>query len=245
MNTEYKIKLIILFNHIALIIGIIYASPIWLLLTFIGWIAFGKLGGEVGLHRYFSHKSFKTSIWKERMLLVLGIFNCFGSPIMWVGVHRKHHIKSDTDEDPHGNQAIWRVWLTFWKPFNIEMKYFADLLRDNWQKNIHKHYFKILIGTYIILALVDWRIPVFLISISSVISFHSAGMVNSLCHKYGYRNFDTKDTSTNNTWVNYITLGSGLHNNHHAAPTSWTTKTKPSEIDFSGWLVKILLKEKL
>lgn len=243
MNTEYKIKLILLFNHVALIVGLMYASPLWLLLTLVGWIAFGKLGGEIGLHRYFSHKSFKTTAWKERMLLILSIFNCFGSSIMWVGVHRKHHVKSDTTEDPHGAQASWRIWLTFWKPFNIEMKYFADLLRDTWQKNIHKHYFKILIGSYILLALIDWRLPVFLISISSVISFHSAGMVNSLCHKYGYRNFDTNDTSTNNTWVNYITLGSGLHNNHHAAPASWTTKTTPSEIDFSGWLVNTLLKE--
>jgi len=243
MSTAYKIKLILLFNHIALAIGLLNSSPLWLLITLIGWIAFDKVGGEIGLHRYFSHKSFKTSKWKEKLLLILGVFNCYGSAITWVCVHRKHHAKSDTDEDPHGNQSLWRIWLTFWKPFTIELRYIADLSRDPWQKNVHKHYFKIIISVYVILGLIDWRLPVFLISGGSVLGFHTAGMVNSICHKFGYRNFNTNDSSTNNTWVNVLALGSGLHNNHHANPNNWTTKIKPFEFDFSGWIIEKFLKE--
>ena len=160
------------------------------------------------------------------------MFNCFGSPIAWCGIHRKHHDAPETEADPHGGQAGWRIWTTFWEPFTVERKFVIDLIKDKWITFIHKHYLKLLLGTYLVLALIDWRIAVFLISIPAVVTFHSAGMVNVLCHKFGYRHFDTPDHSTNNTWVNILTLGSGLHNTHHAKPDSWTNKEKWWEIDF-------------
>lgn len=237
MNSEYKIKLILLFHHIMVLYGLIYASPYWLFLSIVGWILIVRIGGEVGLHRYFTHRSFTTSKFKDWILTVLAILNCAGSPLMWVGVHRKHHAKTDTDHDPHGNQPIWRVWSTFWRPYTIEMKYVADLVKNPTQRFIHQHYFKIIIFTYIALFLIKWEIAVFFISTSSVIAIHSAGMVNSLCHRFGYRNFETNDKSTNNTLVNWLTLGSGLHNNHHADPMNYSNKKLKNEIDFPGWII--------
>ena len=242
MSYEYKLKLILLANHILLGVGLVYADLTWLWLSLVGWIMFGKVGGEIALHRYLSHKSFKTSYWKSRLLIVLSMFNCFGSPIAWCGIHRKHHAAPETKDDPHGGQAGWRIWTTFWEPFTVERKFVIDLIKDKWITFIHKHYLKLLLGTYLVLALIDWRIAVFLISIPAVVTFHSAGMVNTLCHKYGYRHFDTPDHSTNNTWVNILTLGSGLHNTHHAKPGSWTNKEKWWEIDFPGWVIKTFLK---
>jgi stearoyl-CoA desaturase (delta-9 desaturase) len=242
MSYEYKLKLILLANHILLVMGLMYADLNWLALSFVGWIMFGKIGGEVTLHRFLAHKSFSTSHWKSRILIVLTMFNCFGSPIAWCGIHRKHHAVPDTENDPHGGQAGWRVWSTFWKPFTVERKYVIDLVKDKWIKIIHSHYLKILFTTYIALVLIDWRIAVFLISIPAVITFHSAGAVNTLCHKWGYRLFNTSDKSTNNTWVNILTLGSGLHNTHHAKPSDWNNKEKWWEIDFPGWVIKHFLK---
>tara|TARA_A100001011_G_C14171251_1_gene782611 strand:- start:49 stop:798 length:750 start_codon:yes stop_codon:yes gene_type:complete len=243
MSYEYKLKLILLANHILLGVGLVYADLTWLWLSLVGWIMFGKVGGEIALHRYLSHKSFKTSYWKSRLLIVLSMFNCFGSPIAWCGIHRKHHDAPETEADPHGGQAGWRIWTTFWEPFTVERKFVIDLIKDKWITFIHKHYLKLLLGTYLVLALIDWRIAVFLISIPAVVTFHSAGMVNTLCHKYGYRHFDTPDHSTNNTWVNILTLGSGLHNTHHAKPGSWTNKEKWWEIDFPGWVIKTFFKD--
>ena len=244
MSYEYKLKLILLANHLLLIVGLMYADLSWLWLSLIGWIMFGKVGGEIALHRYLSHKSFETSYWKSRMLIVLSMFNCFGSPIAWCGVHRKHHAVPETKEDPHGGQPAWRIWTTFWEPFTIETKFVKDLIKDKWIKFIHQHYLKLLLGTYGIVALIDWRIAVFLISIPAVITFHSAGAVNVLCHKWGYRLFDTPDGSTNNTWVNLVTLGSGLHNTHHQKPQSWNNKEKWWEIDFPAWIIKVFLLDK-
>ena len=200
------------------------------------------MGGEIALHRYLAHKSFKTDRLRHNLLIILSIFNCFGSPLLWCGIHRKHHAKTDRKGDPHGAQSGWRIWTTFWKPFIIERKYVVDLVRDSTIKFVHKYYLTILFTTYILLALIDWRIAVFLISIPAVITFHSAGLVNVFCHKWGYRIYDTNDASTNNTWVNLLTLGSGLHNTHHAKPTDWNNKRKWCEIDFMAILIKYGLK---
>ena len=89
--------------------------------------------------------------------------------------------------------------------------------------------------------LIDWRIAVFLISVPAVVTFHSAGLVNVFCHKWGYRHYDTPDHSTNNTWVNFLTLGSGLHNTHHAKPMSWDNRVKWWEIDLPAVIIKYLL----
>jgi len=245
ITNEYKIKLILIFNHIALAVGLFYASPWWILLSLVGWIFINRIGGEIGLHRYFSHNSFKTSKFKEIMLFILATFNCVGSPMMWVGIHRKHHATSDTEKDPHGNQSILRIWSTFWKPFIIEPKYLIDMMKSPIHKFFHKHYFSLLIVTYISLGLIAWQIPVFLISASSLITIHSAGLVNALCHRYGYRNFKTKDNSTNNTFINIITLGSGLHNNHHADHIIYSNKVKNYVFDFPAWIIeKFLIQDK-
>ena len=125
MKLENKVKLVLLFNHVVAITAIVYSGWSWLLLSLLGWFMFAKVGGEVGLHRYLAHRSFETGYWRRRLLVTLGIFNCFGSPIAWAGVHRKHHVVSDTEEDPHGCQSAWRVWTTFWKPFKVERKYYG------------------------------------------------------------------------------------------------------------------------
>lgn len=246
MNNAYKIKLILLFNHFIFLYGLIYTnSYYWLLLTFAGWILINRIGGEIGLHRYFSHNSFNTSKIKEYILFYLSVLNCVGSPLMWVGIHRKHHSKSDTDEDPHGNQSFFKIWSTFWKPFNIEPRYVIDLMKNPTHRFFHNYYFIILLFSYIFLGIISWEIPVFLISGSSIITLHSAGLVNTICHKWGYRNFNTKDNSTNNTLVNILTLGSGLHNNHHAYPMSYSNKIKQNEFDFPGYIIeKIFIKKK-
>lgn len=241
MSYEYKLKSILLFNHIMLIVGLVYANPNWLWLSLVGWFIFGRVGGEIGLHRYLSHNSFKTGPLRRKFLIIISIFNCFGSPIHWCGIHRKHHKVSDAEGDPHGYQSMWRIWTTFWKPFIVERKYVADLVRDPFIKLIHKNYLKILITSYVILAIIDWRIAVFLISIPTVLTFHCAGAVNSICHRWGYRSFDTPDKSTNNTFLNLITLGCGLHNTHHAKPSSWINGERWYEIDIPAWVIKNFL----
>lgn len=233
-----KIKALIIANHAAALYGLIYGDARLLFVSLVALLFINKIGGEIGLHRYFCHKSFNTTRIKHYILLSLACLNCFGPPLAWAGVHRKHHAFSDSDRDPHGSQPLWRIWTTFWKPFNIEPKYVSDLVRDRDQLFIYRWYFWIIGSLLLVLALINWQLPIFLISIPSVISFHLAGLVNTVCHHHGDRDFDTKDHSYNNRLVNLITLGSGLHNTHHADPSNWDNRRQAGDIDLPAVIIE-------
>lgn len=233
-----KIKILIVINHVLAIYGLFNGNLWYLTLSVIGLLLINKVGGEIGLHRYFCHKSFETTRFKHYTLLVLASLNCFGPPMAWVGVHRKHHEFADTNNDPHGSQPVWRIWLTLWRPFNIEIKYFKDFLRQPEHVFVFKHYFLLIGILFVSLALINWQLLIFLISIPSVLSFHLAGLVNTQCHLHGVKHHDTKDNSFNNYWVNMITLGSGLHNNHHANPRSWDNRELPGDVDLPATIIK-------
>jgi stearoyl-CoA desaturase (delta-9 desaturase) len=241
---NYKIKTLILFNHVATIIALMYGDLWFLFGSIIAFLLINKLGGEIGLHRYFCHRSFTTSKFWHYAMLTTASLNCFGPPIAWVGVHRKHHKEADTSDDPHGKQAVWRVWLTAWKPFQIDIKYIKDMLRDKDQMFVYKYYFWLIGFAWLSLFFINWQIPIFLISLPSVISFHLAGLVNTVCHMTGDKPHETKDNSYNNKWVNMITLGSGLHNTHHAFPTSWDNRKKSGDIDLPAVIIKNILIRK-
>lgn len=235
---SYKIKALILFNHACALIALLHGNLQLLWLSLLGLLLINKIGGEIGLHRYFCHRSFKTTKAKHYLLLLLACLNCFGPPMAWVGVHRKHHQHADSDNDPHGAQPLWRIWSTFWKPFTIETRYIGDMLRAPEQVFVYRWYFVLIAGIWLALFAISWQLPMFLISIPSVISFHLAGLVNTMCHRYGDRDFDTPDHSYNNRMVNMITLGSGLHNTHHAHPNRWDNRTRAGDIDLPAFIIE-------
>jgi stearoyl-CoA desaturase (delta-9 desaturase) len=249
LSTEHKLKTILILNHV-LVFSIVFLDNIhwiYLLLSFVSWIIIGKIGGEIGFHRYFSHRSFKTSYWKSRLLLILGSLVMVGSSLSWCGTHRIHHAKTDTEDDPHSpHQLNWfKIWTINWKPFVIKQTQIYDLLKDKWQIFLHKWYFELCLLTILIIGIIDYKLLVFTISLTSVIQFHTGSfLVDIVCHKWGYRNFDTNDQSKNNIWANFIALGQGLHNNHHADPANYNMSTKWYEIDISSPIIKYLFIEK-
>jgi len=177
-------------------------------------------------------------------MLILGSLNCIGPPIAYAGVHRKHHAVSDTDDDPHsphGNSPVWKIWLTLWKPFSLEVKYVKDMMRDKEQLLMYKYYFWFIGLVWTSLFLVNWQLPIFIISIPSVYAFHSGALLNTVCHLYGERLYETNDKSYNNIWVNLVTLGSGLHNTHHAFPSSWDNRRNKWDMDLPAVFIKHIL----
>lgn len=205
-----KIKLLIALNHILFGIGLYLYFDLWWL-SLLGVIIIGKIGGEIGLHKYISHNSFKLNSYLKQIIYFLGALNGFGSHISWAGVHRKHHAFADEPGDPHGYQAGWRVWTTFWKPFNIEIKYVKDLIKDNTLRWYHENYFKFIFAVYVIIGLISLPVLLLFICGGSTLSFHQAGIVNTLGHKNGL--------PINSKIVNIFSFGSGYHKNHHLRPT--------------------------
>ena len=224
--------------HIVSVIGLIYSSWHWLWLTLIGVILFRHIGGEIGAHRYFAHRSFKAKPWAHKFMAICGIFIYQGTQFPWVAFHRYHHEKSDTPEDPHSPHYLspFDVWFTNWRQEIYEHRLYADLVKDTFLKLLHRNYLIIVVPPLVLTALIDWRIPVFFFALPSIITLHTGGLVNTIGHMWGYRNFETTDKSTNNTlgqWLSGFT-GSMLHNNHHYAPSAYNTKMSDKwyETDF-------------
>lgn len=243
MKYHLKMQLNAVAVHVLAIAGLyFYWDPLFLLAFFIGHRFIMGIGHDIGLHRYFSHKSFKTKPVYEYLFLFCAWFNIQGSTISWVLRHRFHHAYSDKEGDPHPASETLRTWLWFGNP-KIESKLspmiVKDLLKSKLHMFMHNNYF---LGYYVMLSaftlLFGFKFVLYFFILNGVMGFHTAGLINVLCHKFGYRNFETTDTSKNLTWVNYIHMGAGLHNNHHAYPNSYTNKFKENEFDPSAWMIK-------
>lgn len=248
-TTATKLKVLVALTHLIFFFGLFFVSSFtwyYLLLTFLSVVLIGKIGGEVGFHRYFSHRAFKTSYLKSRILLILGSLNLVGSSLSWCGTHRVHHRYTDTEKDPHSPyfQSPLKIWLILWKPFQIGNKEVADMIRDPWQVFIHKWYFELALLVIVVLGLINFNILLFGLLLPSILQFHTGALlIDIVCHKWGYRNFETAEHSRNNVWVNLFTGGSGLHNNHHARPADWYYVQKKGEWDLPGLFIKYFLKE--
>lgn len=243
--------LIVIFGIVTIVQGI--TSPLWLLLIYPSWFLFGHIGFGIFFHKYYCHKSFKTYRWIARLGAYFGLLAGTGSPVMLKALHiGQHHPNSDTDKDPHTpTKGFW--WSYFlWLNHKWDFKKIwivKDIMKDPVIKFYHRYYYKIYWLSFLVLTLIDWRLAVFSISFATVLEFHLSGIVNSLGHmphKGSYQNYpECGDNSQNITWLNWLTLGLGLHNNHHGEPWNYNYARKPGEIDFSAWFIPLIsIKEK-
>lgn len=224
----------------------------WLhLLYFImGYFFINVIGVTAGLHRYFSHKTFRISKGKERILLFAAVLSGQGSPVWWTALHRGyHHRGSDTLKDPHSpiygfwHSFIW--WMFRIKPDAIQFRYAVDLLRNKDVVWVSTHYTKLWLASNIILLLISWEFFLYFSILGSFVTLVTYNLTNSLNHykKLGYTNFDTRDNSMNVPWLFPLVLGECWHNNHHARPGASHFGSAVSgnwwEFDPSGQFIKI------
>jgi stearoyl-CoA desaturase (delta-9 desaturase) len=163
----------------------------------------------------------------------------------WVSIHRKHHAKCETAEDPHSpqtrglNTVLWKgAELYMAEAENAEtlQRYGHGTPADWLERNVYSKYtwqgVGLMVGVDLILfgaaGLAIWAVQMLWIP------FHAAGVINGLGHYWGYRNYDSPDASTNLVpWAFWIG-GEELHNNHHTHPTSAKFSLKWFEFDL-GW----------
>lgn len=193
----------------------------------VGYVLIGGLGVGVGLHRWASHRSIKLKSLAEPVVLYLSILACQGHPIWWAALHRGyHHRHADTDKDIHspvlGKWHAFLGWIISHDPSTVKYKYSIDLIRKKSMIITSKYYELIIWGSWIIAGLIDLNFLLWAILMPTILSFHAEGLVNAFCHnEYGYRNFSTKDKSSNNLLIAFISWGNGWHNNHHHKPSSY------------------------
>lgn len=233
------------------IVFLFYLHDIYFYLaTILSVILISKFGASIGQHRYFTHKSFQTSKNKEKFLALLAALSTTGSTLQYVTVHRYHHANSDNGKDLHSPHEIGK-WRSFWHWYTsdptkiVPIGTIKDLLRKDFLIKQHSYYFGI-IGIYIfLLFLIDPFLIIFCYIIPAGFSWWSSAVLSLPLHliNQGYRNFNTPDTTVNSHFWNLLTLGEGLHNNHHARPGEYdfAFSKKPFEWDFSAFLVEKFL----
>ena len=250
-NTATKFRILHILNHGIAFIGIYLAlmscQYFWFLIGLAFFLYAGIVGINVGLHRYYSHQSFKTEPWKERILLWSTILTSVGSPAMWCSVHRLHHITSDTDLDPHNPKfGKLKTWLGIWKPIKIPKRFIVPFLKTPELKFVHENYFLISFILLFSLSLIDLRLAAFAYAIPAIGCFHGAQGIGVIPHLWGYRRYDTNDLSHNNWLASILALGEGWHNNHHANPGRWWQGETWWEFDPPAFVIKhFFLKEKV
>jgi stearoyl-CoA desaturase (Delta-9 desaturase) len=218
------------------------------------------IGMTVGFHRMLSHRAFESPNLVRAVLAILGSMTAQGPPIYWVSNHRRHHRFSDAVGDPHSPHCqeehqlgrwsgLWHAHIgwTFTHAMSSSTVFCRDLLRDRTIGWVNRHYRKwVLLGLALpaaIGALIEgspqgaWHGLVWGGGIRLFASYHSTSAINSVAHVFGYRTFDTGDTSRNNFWLGLITLGETWHNNHHAAPGSAIFGFSWWETDIGGMVI--------
>lgn len=234
--------------HTLLIIGLInFWDPMWLWASLVAFIVISMFGGEIGLHRYFSHRSFTCSKRVEKFLLFCSILCASGPTILWAGFHRSHHKYADTDQDPHNAQE--QPILNYFHCNDASRCdiHFPSIARDLCEDPMHlwvlNNYHKAYLGMITVTGLISPYALLYLIVIPGLLQLHALGLIAVPSHYYGYQNFkdNPNDRSTNNPLIAFLTFGSGWHNNHHNNQRSYTTKVKPWEFDISGWVIKKFL----
>jgi stearoyl-CoA desaturase (Delta-9 desaturase) len=169
----------------------------------------------------------------------------------WVAIHRKHHAKCETVDDPHSpvTRGIDTVLLRGSELYRAEAKVQETLTKyghntpDDWlERHVYSRYTWQGVGLTLLLDLflfgaagaAVWAVQMAWIPVTA------AGIINGLGHWWGYRNFEAADASTNISPIGFIIGGEELHNNHHTYPTSAKLSVKPYEFDI-GWLyIRIL-----
>jgi stearoyl-CoA desaturase (delta-9 desaturase) len=244
LNDIHKLIATVLIVHFLAIVGIVMLwDPAWLWLSFFAHIMYLWFGHDLYHHRFLSHRSFDMPIWMQRICAVLGIYCLFGTAIGIAATHVSHHKYSDTDRDPHPAHYGFKSWFWLHEGMNNrDRSTIARLSKDEFLKFIGKHYYKIYFLTILLVCFVDVKIAVYGFFIPVVYSFFSNGLVNVICHRYGYRTYETKDKSCNNLFVNLMLFGSGIamHNTHHAYPNRYKLSNKLYEVDLVGALISLI-----
>ncbi|HEX6174956.1 MAG TPA: acyl-CoA desaturase [Candidatus Binatia bacterium] len=185
-------------------------------------------------HRYFSHRTYRTSRWIQFVFALLGASSAQRGPLWWAAHHRSHHRFSDMQPDPHSpiRHGFWRShmgWFMTNRHYLTDYRRIHDFARFPELRWLNRFdlivpiilavtlYFvgRVLSYAAPALGVTGWQLVVWGFVVSTIMLFHATASINSLAHLIGRRRYDTGDDSRNNFILALITLGEGWHNNHH------------------------------
>lgn len=210
-------------------------------------------------HRYFSHKTFRTSRPVQFAFALIGASCAQRGPLWWAAHHRDHHRHADTPDDLHSpaqHGFLWSHagWFLTPRAFRTDLSRVPDFAKfpelrwlDRYDTVVPLLLAALLYAAGSVLQHVAPQLQtsgaqllVWGFVISTVVLFHATVTINSLAHRFGSRRFDTPDHSRNNFWLALLTFGEGWHNNHHFFPGTARQGFRWWEIDLSWYGLRLL-----
>jgi len=237
---------------VAIHVGAVFAfvrGPTWKLVALAAATYFIRMFAITAVyHRYFSHRSYKTSRWLQFVLAFLGTTATQKGPLWWAAGHREHHKYSDTERDLHSpaRRGFWYAHLGWWMGREHERSKlelipdFAGYPELRWLDRYHVVGVLALMGVCTLIGGFDGFLWGYVVS--TFVLMHATFTINSLAHVWGSRRYATTDTSRNNAFLALITLGEGWHNNHHHYMSSANQGFFWWEIDVSYYVLKAMEK---
>jgi stearoyl-CoA desaturase (Delta-9 desaturase) len=250
--------IVLLWNRLVSADDLLIAAAMYLLTA---------IGITVGFHRLLTHRSFQTPKALEYTFAILGSMAVQGPVISWVADHRKHHAHTDAAGDPHSPHVghdgglggvlagLWHAhsgWLMSTQGRADWKRYARDLYEDRGMRLIARRFVPLVLLSLVLPALAGYAVSGTLAGAATGFLWggmvriffvhHVTWSVNSVCHFFGTRRFDTGDRSTNVFWLAIPSLGESWHHNHHAFPRSAVHGLRRWELDPSALIIASLEK---
>jgi stearoyl-CoA desaturase (delta-9 desaturase) len=202
----------------------------------------------VYLHRGLAHRALTTTgplavVFRTIIWIATGM-----RPREWVAVHRRHHAATDTPDDPHSPAQVgfWRVQLANAALYRRVARdgvtvgrYARDLQPDRLDRVLFDHAFLGLgVGITLLCLVLGWETGLLAAAVHAVSYLLLSGAINAVGHTSGRRVH--ANSATNVQLLALVTAGEGLHNNHHAAPTSARFSLQRGELDPGWWVIRTL-----
>ncbi len=227
-------------------LGALWTGATWQDWAVCVFLYFARMFAVTGAyHRYFSHRTFKTSRWFQFVLAFWAQTSSQRGALWWAAHHRDHHKFSDTPWDVHSpvRKGFWYSHIGWIYDYNEDTNY-------NRVRDLSKYPELVWLNKYWLVPPVALGLLVYATMglsgllvgflLSTVILWHGTFTINSLAHVWGSRRYETTDTSRNNFWLALITMGEGWHNNHHHHMMSTRQGFYWWEIDMTYYILKAM-----
>jgi stearoyl-CoA desaturase (Delta-9 desaturase) len=244
------------FNYWAMVpFGLVHAACVAAVWTGVTWenlvlcaalYAARMFAVTAGYHRYFSHRTYRTSRAFQFLLAVAAQCSAQRGILWWAAKHREHHKFSDTPQDVHSprQKGFWYShvgWIFERDAERVDAPSIRDLSRFPELRWLDRHPYlpAAMLGT-LVWWIGGWGSLVVGFLWSTVLLYHWTFAINSLAHVVGNQRYMTGDDSRNSWWLALMTLGEGWHNNHHYYQSSTRQGFRWFEIDLSYGVLKAL-----
>jgi stearoyl-CoA desaturase (delta-9 desaturase) len=214
------------------------------LILLVGGYTLVILGVGMGFHRMLTHRSFRPHPVVKVLLLLLGSMALEGPALEWAATHLKHHAHADQEGDPHSPaEGLFHAHIgwVLRKFSNDPHIYCRSLTTDPIVRFMSRTFaLWVVLSLVIPFAIGGWSGLLWGGLVRIFLVHHVTWSVNSICHTFGRRAFETRDRSRNEWIIGLLAFGEGWHNNHHAFPRSAFHGLHWWQLDLSGSLIWLL-----